>query len=432
MDFMAMPSADVLGVLIAVFSVAIAAASSYYFLSRKPKGCLDPQRFKEFKLIKKTQISPNVARFRFSLPTPKSVLGLPVGTHVVCRGKDSEGQEVTRPYTPITLDSQVGYFELVVKMYPKGRMSHHFREMREGDYLAVKGPQGRFKYKPGQVRAFGMIAGGSGITPMFQLTRAILENPKDKTIVHLIYANSTFEDILLKEDLDDFARKFPDSFKVYYVLSKPPEAWTGGGGRVSKEMIQNHCPPPAPDIRILRCGPPGMNKAVAAHLNALGVKEQFRYHSWITVSQSYVTRELLRNILKRSYEAKNEPFPDRVVTMDEELLFKEIKEYLRQERYLVVFDDNLQLRRGHGNSSAIKHSDTRAAKLPRSIRKLHDLESLDLRNSFVEELPVEIRMTNEFTQRLSRQESEIVRHIPILRYDATCDPNDEGSCGAFG
>ena len=34
--------------------------------------------------------------------------------------------------------------------------------------------------------------------------------------------------------------------------------------------------------------------------------------------------------------------------------------------------------------------DTRAAKLPRSIRKLHDLESLDLRNSFVEELPVEI------------------------------------------
>ena len=38
MDFMAMPNADVLGVLIAIFSVAIAAASSYFFLSRKPKG----------------------------------------------------------------------------------------------------------------------------------------------------------------------------------------------------------------------------------------------------------------------------------------------------------------------------------------------------------------------------------------------------------
>nr|KJB77465.1 hypothetical protein B456_012G138400 [Gossypium raimondii] len=63
-------------------------------------------------------------------------------------------------------------------MYPQGRMSHHFRELRVGDYLAVKGPKGRFRYQPGEVRAFGMIAGGSGITPMLQgrrlLTRATI------------------------------------------------------------------------------------------------------------------------------------------------------------------------------------------------------------------------------------------------------------------
>lgn len=29
--------------------------------------------------------------------------------------------------------------------------------------------QGRFRYQPGQVRAFGMLAGGSGITPMYQV-----------------------------------------------------------------------------------------------------------------------------------------------------------------------------------------------------------------------------------------------------------------------
>ncbi|KAL3579535.1 hypothetical protein D5086_021039 [Populus alba] len=278
MDFMAMPNADVLGVLVAIFSVAaIAAASSYYFLSRKPKGCLDPQKFKEFKLIKKTQISPDVARFRFSLPTPKSLLGLPPVSYVLCRGKDLEGQEVIRSYTPITLDSQLGYFELVVKMYPEGKMSNHFREMREGDYLAVKGPQVPFNYKPGQVRAFGMIAGGSAITPMFQLTRAILENPEDKTIVHLIYANSTFEDILLKATL---AFHFASSLMVIILFEyfwQPPEAWTGGSGHVSKEMIQNHCPPPAPDIQILRCGPPGMNEAMAAHLNALGYTSSMQY-----------------------------------------------------------------------------------------------------------------------------------------------------------
>lgn len=97
--------------------------------------------------------------------------------------------------------------------------------------------QGRFKYQPNQVRALGMIAGGTGITPMFQVcvskgfrvflwsfnfyifelwisnnyiyiyffflevTRAILENQQDKTNINLIYANVTFDDILLKVNL---------------------------------------------------------------------------------------------------------------------------------------------------------------------------------------------------------------------------------------
>ncbi|KAK2983469.1 hypothetical protein RJ640_006482 [Escallonia rubra] len=149
--------------------------------------------------------------------------------------------------------------------------------MREGEYLAVKGPIDRFKYKPGQARSLGMLAGGTGITPMFQLIRAILENPKDKTTIHLLYANHTFVDILLKEELDWFASKFPNHFKVYYVLNEPPESWNGGSGRISKEMIQSHCPPPSPHIKILRCGPPEMNKAMAAHLNELGYTRDMQF-----------------------------------------------------------------------------------------------------------------------------------------------------------
>jgi len=267
-------------IVISVFSVSIVA---FLLFSKKPKGCIDPDKFRDFKLLKRTQLSHNVAKFRFALPTPTSVLGLPIGQHIICRGTDSQGQEVTKPYTPTTLDTDLGYFELVVKMYPQGRMSHHFREMKEGDYLSVKGPKGQFKYRPGDARAFGMIAGGSGITPMFQVARAILEDESDKTKLDLIYANETADDILLKEELDTLATKYYGRFKVYYVLNQPPEGWTGGVGFVSKEMIEEHFPEPAFDIKkkgefskkpmnlqILRCGPPAMNKAMAGHLEALG------------------------------------------------------------------------------------------------------------------------------------------------------------------
>ncbi|KAF5446386.1 hypothetical protein F2P56_032019 [Juglans regia] len=276
MELMQISLAHLLGTAFALSLVAIPAA--YLYFTNKRKGCLNPDKFNEFKLVKKTQLNHNTARFRFSLPTPTSVLGLPAGQYVICRGKDNQGEEVIRPYTPITLDSHVGYFELVVKMYPMGKMSHHFREMREGDYLSVKGPTGSFKYKPGQARAFGMLAGGSGITAMFQLTRAILENRKDKTNVHLIYANVTLDDILLKEELDAFARNFPNRFKVFYVLNEPPVPWNGGVGFITKEMIQTHFPAPAPDVQILRCGPPAMNMAMKAHVDALGYTSDMCYN----------------------------------------------------------------------------------------------------------------------------------------------------------
>ncbi|XP_062113736.1 NADH--cytochrome b5 reductase 1 [Humulus lupulus] len=263
------------GAAVAVLAIGVGAV--FLFSSRKPKGCLDPENFRDFKLVKRTQLSHNVAKFTFELPTPTSILGLPIGQHISCRGKDGQGEEVIKPYTPTTLDSDVGYFELVIKMYPQGRMSHHFREMRVGDKLAVRGPKGRFKYLPGQVRAFGMLAGGSGITPMFQVARAILENPKDKTEIHLIYANVTYEDILLKEELDGLATNYPEQFKVYYVLNQPPEVWDGGVGFVTKEMIQDHCPAAAPDVKILRCGPPPMNKAMEGHLNDIGYEREMQF-----------------------------------------------------------------------------------------------------------------------------------------------------------
>lgn len=146
-------------------------------------------------------------------------------------------------------------------------------ELKVGDSIGIRGPKGNFAYRCNMVRAIGMIAGGTGITPMLQIIRRICNDPMDKTKVVLIFANVTEKDILLKEELDQIATNAPDNFKVHFVLERPPENWKGEVGLVTKEMIQNYCPSPAKDIKLLLCGPLPMIKSMTLATNELGYQK---------------------------------------------------------------------------------------------------------------------------------------------------------------
>ena len=126
--------------------------------------------------------------------------------------------------------------------------------LKIGDKARVKGPKGKFVYTPDLSRELGMIAGGTGITPMLQIIRAALKNPADKTKLSLIYANVIREDILLKAELDKLASAHPTRFTVFYVLNNPPAGWTGGVGFVAKDQIEKHLPSASHDVKILLCG----------------------------------------------------------------------------------------------------------------------------------------------------------------------------------
>lgn len=180
--------------------------------------------------------------YRFALPSPNAILGLPIGQHISIGAElaqpDGSTKEIVRSYTPISGDHQPGYFDLLIKSYPTGNISKHMASMKVGQPLRVKGPKGAFVYTPNMVRHFGMIAGGTGITPMLQVVRAIIRGRAagDRTQVDLIFANVTPQDILLKEDLDALAKE-DSGFRVHYVLDQPPEGWTGGVGYVTGDMI---------------------------------------------------------------------------------------------------------------------------------------------------------------------------------------------------
>jgi cytochrome-b5 reductase len=186
----------------------------------------------------------------------------------------------------------------------------HLAKLAPGDTVSFKGPLQKFAYQPNTWAAVGMLAGGTGVTPMVQLVRAILSDPRDRTEVRLILANKTRGDIMLKEELDALAAAHPQ-FSVVYTLDSPDEGWQvrsrcarrwragaraappppppllrcsphlhpppsrarrtapplqGERGFISEEMIRASLPPPAdgaPAHRIFVCGPPPMMKALS-------------------------------------------------------------------------------------------------------------------------------------------------------------------------
>jgi cytochrome-b5 reductase len=126
--------------------------------------------------------------------------------------------------------------------------------LKVGDNVRIKGPKGQFIFRPDLAAEVGMIAGGTGITPMLQVARYSLFNPGDPTKFSLIYANVNEDDILLRVELDYLVAMFPYRFKVYYVLNNPPAGWKGGAGYISKEHIQERLPGPGSSSKILLCG----------------------------------------------------------------------------------------------------------------------------------------------------------------------------------
>ena len=99
---------------------------------------------------------------------------------------------------------------------------------------------------------------------MYQLARAIFKNPANKTKVTLVFGNISEDDILLKREFEDLENTYPQRFRAFYLLDKPPEGWAQGKGHITKELLKTVLPEPKEEnVKIFVCGPPGLYKAVS-------------------------------------------------------------------------------------------------------------------------------------------------------------------------
>jgi cytochrome-b5 reductase len=221
-----------------------------------PGSCVFGESWSPAPLLHRSQISHDTVVLRFGLGDPSAPLGLSTCACLLAKIGDD-----VRPYTPVSTNRMLGQFELMVKVYESGALSSQLSALELGGTVDFKHIPFNVKiqYPFGKAR-IGMIAGGTGITPMIQALHALLGTRGDATEVFLLYSSKTYDDILARELLDSWAAAHADRLHLTHTLTREPadSAWSGSRGRVDRGLIATHLPPPTADTLLFVCGPPTM------------------------------------------------------------------------------------------------------------------------------------------------------------------------------
>jgi predicted ferric reductase len=149
-----------------------------------------------------------------------------------------------------------------------GDFTSHVGELEPGTRAHLDGPYGAFSYERGQAEAFVFLAGGIGVTPMLSMLRTMRDRG-DRRPVWLFYANPTWEEASLREELEDLRDGL--DLEVVHVLEEPPDDWDGPVGLIDGELLAARLPVGADRFAYFICGPDPMMDAVEAVLHERGV-----------------------------------------------------------------------------------------------------------------------------------------------------------------
>lgn len=250
--------------------------------SEKRSTFLQSRSWTSAVLHAKRIVSWDTRIFTFQLEHEDQTLGLPIGQHLMIRIRDPATKDaIIRSYTPVSDTAKKGYMDVLVKVYfatnttKGGKMSTAMDALPIGQRVDFKGPIGKFEYlgrglcsingKRKGVKRFVMICGGSGITPVFQVFRAVMLDKEDPTHCIVLDGNRLVEDILCKEELDMLTQGNEQRCNVIHTLTKPSEEWTGLKGRINGELVQQHCEKDK-ETMVLVCGPEALEKSIHVSL----------------------------------------------------------------------------------------------------------------------------------------------------------------------
>jgi ferredoxin-NADP reductase len=203
-----------------------------------------------------------------------------------------KGETLFRTFSISSIPNIDNFLTLTIKRIKGGKVTNYLADnLKVGDTLEVTAPSGQFYLnpEPAHQKHYVMIAGGSGITPIYSIIGTILKfEPKSKTT--LLYANRNSNSIIFKEKFEQWLKEFPAQLEIKHFLSEvenPDNAVNGYITRISLEELLNHFGKSKLDFYL--CGPEIMTNKLIDDLAYLGVpKEKIHRELFLITAQNNV------------------------------------------------------------------------------------------------------------------------------------------------
>ncbi|EJM74381.1 pyridoxamine 5'-phosphate oxidase family protein [Pseudomonas sp. GM55] len=218
---------------------------------------------------------------------PADGAGLPLfqaGQHLPLRF-NIDGDVHIRTYSLSSAPSD-DFFRISVKR--DGRVSTHLHEqIRVGDLLEARAPQGHFTVAPHERRPLVLLAAGVGITPLLSMLREVVYQGLRTRCIRptwFIQSSRTLADQPFRHELDRLLEDAGDAVRVVRLLSQPEaEAKQGEDfdlcGRIDVALLKDLLTVEdydQPDFVV--CGPGSFTQALYDGLRELDIRDS-RIHA---------------------------------------------------------------------------------------------------------------------------------------------------------
>ncbi|VVP89866.1 Flavohemoprotein [Pseudomonas fluorescens] len=241
----------------------------------------------QWRPLRVTRIEAQSHNIRSIYLEPADGAGLPLfqaGQHLPLRF-NIDGEMHIRTYSLSSAPSD-DFFRISVKR--DGRVSTHLHEqIRVGDLLEARAPQGHFTVAPHERRPLVLLAAGVGITPLLSMLREVVyQGLRTRRIrpTWFIQSSRTLADQTFRRELDRLLEDAGDAVRVVRLLSQPEaEAKQGEdfdlSGRIDVALLKDLLTVEdydQPDFVV--CGPGSFTQSLYDGLRELDIRDS-RIHA---------------------------------------------------------------------------------------------------------------------------------------------------------